>query len=159
MDLVMAIFFLTLYLYVKTSIKECKHKETNEKLSENEILINDTSVLKNEDSLNVKCEINSDLNNQDTLTNDRKPSSIIDAQKKNLETASQQWKKRVEPSDAVNYSVAGLMHQDDKLEVSVLNFTHEDKRKKTPKANRFRGKDGEFLNLGCKFQNMLIIFI
>lgn len=79
---------------------------------------------------------------QDTLTDRRACSTILDAQK-NLETASQQWRKRVEPSDAVNYSVAGRMHQEVQISESVLNFAANG-TKRTPKANRFRGREGEF---------------
>lgn len=91
----------------------------------------------NDDDKNV-------VDRQDTLTDRKTCSSILDAQK-NLETASQQWKKRVEPSDAINYSVAGRMNQDVKeISESILNFTNADKKKRTPKANRFRGREGKY---------------
>lgn len=163
MDLVMTIVFLALYIFIKSCTKTCTHESEPEK-SDNK---KETENLKDE-SNNTESEINEDISvstqnedsslicdtvkknvrfyEQDTLSSDRRPTSIIDAQKNNLESASQQWKKRVEPSDAINYSVAGRMNQDVKLEIteSVLNFANGDKKKKTPKANRFRSRDGKF---------------
>lgn len=84
---------------------------------------------------------------QDSLSVDNalEKTSILAARKDKLETASQQWKKRVEVSDALTFSVAGRMTQEAKdLSLSPLTVTAPaDKKKRTPKPTRFRGREGK----------------
>lgn len=84
---------------------------------------------------------------QDSLTAETasvEKSSVLAAYKDKLDAASQEWKKRVEVKDNVTFSVAGRMTQEAKdLPESLLAVAaNGDKKKRTPKANRFRGKEG-----------------
>lgn len=83
---------------------------------------------------------------QDSLSADNasEKTSILAARKDKLETASQQWKKRVEVSDALTFSVAGRMtHEAKDLPLSPLTVAAPaDKKKRTPKPTRFRGREG-----------------
>lgn len=63
-----------------------------------------------------------------------------------LETASQGWKKRIAQSDAVQFSVAGRMAlAPSPIPVSPLHSPAAERKKRTPKPNRFRSKEGEFV--------------
>lgn len=127
MDILVTIIFLILYSLWKQRDKSCVHRKSESEPEEDD---------DKQEFIN-KCNI------QETLSECR--TSIIDAQKNNLETASQQWKKRIGQNDAINFSVAGRMHQEVKeISESVLNIANNDRRKRTPKANRFRSKDGKF---------------
>lgn len=68
--------------------------------------------------------------------------SILAAKKDELNAASKQWKSRVEKADADKFSVAGRMEKLEKP-VITINIPTPDKEKRTPKAKRFKGKDGE----------------
>lgn len=69
-----------------------------------------------------------------------KSSSILSTRKDELDAASRQWKSRVEKSDADAFSVAGRMQNI--LPDIGINNQLKDKVKKTPRAKRFKGKDG-----------------
>lgn len=64
-----------------------------------------------------------------------------------LETASQGWKKRVEQSDAINFTVAGRMRENViSVSPSLPNIpVTANKIKKTPKPARFKTRQGELL--------------
>ncbi|KAK9738386.1 Gelsolin repeat [Popillia japonica] len=68
--------------------------------------------------------------------------SILAAKKDELNAASKQWKTRVEKADADKFSVAGRMEKLEKP-VITINIPTPDKTKRTPKAKRFKGKDGD----------------
>lgn len=151
LDFIAAIIFITLYITWKYNKKDCTHIKNFQKDSKttDSVQTNDTktadSVLeitrKNSGVKTLICNFENNFGDQETLS-ERRPTSILDAQKKNLETASQEWKKRVEPSDAVNYSVAGRMnHNDKEINETVLKIANGDK--KTPQPNRFRSRNGK----------------
>lgn len=69
-----------------------------------------------------------------------------------LDAATQDWKKRVGPTDAVKFSVAGRMERDNNLMRSSSPLTVPvsplaDRKKKTPRPARFRSKTGKSLKL------------
>lgn len=68
--------------------------------------------------------------------------SILAAKKDELNAASKQWKTRVEKTDADKFSVAGRMEKSEKPMITI-NIPTPDKEKRTPKAKRFKGKEGE----------------
>lgn len=69
-------------------------------------------------------------------------SSILSVRKDELDAASKQWKNRVEQSDAVNFSVAGRMQQENDVPTIPINIPIPDKLKRTPKAKTFKGREG-----------------
>lgn len=77
-----------------------------------------------------------------------KTSSILAARKDELDAASKQWKSRVEKTDAVNFTVAGRMQEI--LPDITINLPARDKTKRTPRAKRFKGKEGERLVVALK---------
>uniref|UniRef100_A0A1B6E566 Uncharacterized protein n=1 Tax=Clastoptera arizonana TaxID=38151 RepID=A0A1B6E566_9HEMI len=61
-----------------------------------------------------------------------------------LESASQGWKKRVVQSDAVQFSVAGRMAlAPSPTPVSPIHSPAAERKKRMPKPNRFRDKEGK----------------
>uniref|UniRef100_A0A1B6EEC5 Uncharacterized protein n=1 Tax=Clastoptera arizonana TaxID=38151 RepID=A0A1B6EEC5_9HEMI len=63
-----------------------------------------------------------------------------------LESASQGWKKRVVQSDAVQFSVAGRMAlAPSPTPVSPIHSPAAERKKRMPKPNRFRDKEGKYL--------------
>nr|CAD7587262.1 unnamed protein product [Timema genevievae] len=75
---------------------------------------------------------------QDVSEQDRDGSILADRLEK-LDQARQGWKKRVEPTDAVKFSVAGKMGLENKVDTPPLaTFSPADRKKRTPKQRRFR---------------------
>nr|CAD7257279.1 unnamed protein product [Timema shepardi] len=75
---------------------------------------------------------------QDVSEQDRDGSILADRLEK-LDQARQGWKKRVEPTDAVKFSVAGKMGLENKADTPPLaTFSPADRKKRTPKQRRFR---------------------
>ncbi|XP_039285134.1 supervillin isoform X3 [Nilaparvata lugens] len=82
-------------------------------------------------SVDVKAEtVNSNSSAADRL------SSRLDQ----LQHAAQGWKKRVEPSDAVQFSVAGRMALSPSANVTPLTSPAPERKKRTPRAATFKGK-------------------
>ena len=71
-----------------------------------------------------------------------------------LETATRGWKKRIGPSDAVQFSVAGRMGlaPSPVLSSSPLVSPGTERKKRTPRATRFRSRASKLL-LFCLQQN------
>ncbi|CAG2069105.1 unnamed protein product, partial [Timema podura] len=60
--------------------------------------------------------------------------SILADRLEKLDQARQGWKKRVEPTDAVKFSVAGKMGLENKVDTPPLaTFSPADRKKRTPK--------------------------
>jgi hypothetical protein len=59
-----------------------------------------------------------------------------------LDKAAQDWRKRVGPNDAIEFSVAGRMGISTPPTASPL-LQAADRKKKTPKPARFRSRIGE----------------
>ncbi|RZF39379.1 hypothetical protein LSTR_LSTR000900 [Laodelphax striatellus] len=57
-----------------------------------------------------------------------------------LQTAAHGWKKRVEPSDAAQFSVAGRMAMSPTANVTPLTSPAPERKKRTPRAATFKGK-------------------
>nr|XP_022920329.1 supervillin isoform X1 [Onthophagus taurus] len=85
--------------------------------------------------LNVKNLYNNNRVQQEKLN---EKTSILAAKKDELDAASEQWRSRVEKSDADKFSVAGRME----IQEIAINIPNGDKTKRIPSAKRFRGKAG-----------------
>lgn len=80
-----------------------------------------------------------ELNLQDELS--EKSKSLLAAKKDELDASSQQWRARVEKSDAEKFSVAGKMGEKIKEAVPTINIPSAEKAKRTPQAKRYKGKE------------------
>lgn len=69
---------------------------------------------------------------------------ILAEKLKELDVASKDWKRRVGPKDAVDFSVAGRMGVDAAPPSPLLTPSRE---KKTPKPARFKSKKGRIIIL------------
>ncbi|KAK5642159.1 hypothetical protein RI129_008326 [Pyrocoelia pectoralis] len=87
--------------------------------------------------LNVKNIYNEELTEK---------TSILAARKDELDAAARQWRNRVEQSDAVNFSVAGRMQQENYSSTIPINIPPLIKIKRTPKAKTFKGKESGDVN-------------
>ncbi|XP_066250261.1 supervillin-like [Euwallacea similis] len=67
--------------------------------------------------------------------------SLLAAKKDELDAASQQWKSRVEKSDAEKFSVAGKIGEKAKEAPPTINLPSTDNIKRTPQAKRYKGKE------------------
>ncbi|XP_031346658.1 supervillin isoform X1 [Photinus pyralis] len=90
--------------------------------------------------LNVKNIYNEELTEK---------TSILAARKDELDAASKQWKNRVEQSDAVNFSVAGRMQQENHSPAIPINISALIKTKRTPVAKTFKGKESGDVTNDC----------
>ena len=83
---------------------------------------------------------------QTKLSDSDSATSILKTKKDELETSSNQWKSRVEKSDAEKFTVAGQMRIKGDREgaaspIRILG-TDEVGGKRTPVPKRFKGKEG-----------------
>lgn len=93
-------------------------------------------LLKKELANGFRCRITTE-----TYTEEKKDGSLAERLEK-LETASQTWKKRVEPSDAVKFSVAGKMASTLSAVPLTLPITSplSERKKRAPCPTRFRSE-------------------
>lgn len=68
--------------------------------------------------------------------------SVLAERLDQLQTSTQGWKKRIEPSDAVQFSVAGRMSGTGAT--PPLTSPVIERKKKTPRPTRFRSKNSEY---------------
>lgn len=82
---------------------------------------------------------NNNNNNRRLYSDVKKDESLADRLGK-LENASQDWKKRVEPSDAIQFSVAGKMAGTMSVLPPLSTPLTIDKKKKVPCPVRFKSR-------------------
>lgn len=98
-------------------------------------------LLKKELTNGFRCKITSE-----TYHEEKKDSSLAERLEK-LESASQTWKKRIEPSDAVQFSVAGKMASTLSAVALPMPVTSPlaERKKRAPCPSRFRSRFSNYL--------------
>lgn len=75
-----------------------------------------------------------------------------------LDQAAQDWKKRVGPNDAIEFSVAGRMGIQNTTPLASPVHTPVDRKKKTPKPARFKSKGERLFVVACLSSAKYCIF-
>ncbi|XP_076271770.1 uncharacterized protein LOC143203482 isoform X2 [Rhynchophorus ferrugineus] len=86
---------------------------------------------------NNSCDELKLLKDKNRYNDELSEKTLLASKKDQLNAASNQWKSRVEKSDAEKFSVAGKMEK-----IPTINISLPDKKKGPPQAKRFRGKNG-----------------